>query len=306
MINIVLMYKKLVIFKNQIIMSRTLIFNLTFVVILFIIKIGMSTKTTRKPITINLTTNEQNIVGVRFNFNEIIVTNFIPNLSPSIDKKLKKILDSDHLFDNWLALTKPAEIYIPLNGTNKIDSRLRNLIKMKNFVFKNKRGEKMNLTSDILDSIKLWLEEESSCQMEYIWHELEPSFWPRWIKKGLCVSLTSCSWPPGMSCKAKKTKNLDLLQFRCEEDPKKIKYDADERAMQQLRLTRQKRQYKIYNRKRGVFQGRSNNSRRVVTKREKEVRTKMLIFSLREYMNGFYCKWVKTLYYVNELCSCSC
>nr|ACO06227.1 noggin-like protein 2 [Schmidtea mediterranea] len=257
-----------------------------------------------KPIENETESSNVIIVPVRNSYQLPRTNKFYPNVTQNIAKTLRQILDQEQLFDDWISSRIPKQIYIPFNGTKQVDVRIQFLVKMKNYTFKDRKGNKLYLSPNVVDSFRRWLEQESSCPMDYIWTELDPSFWPRWVKKGICVSVVSCSWPPGMNCKSKHKKKLTLLQWNCEIDPDKSKYKADTMQMRSIKRIRVKRQNKLH--KRRNTSSKRRGVRKVMTSKSKELKNKKRILKLREHIDDFYCKWKKVTYQVIEFCSCYC
>ncbi|VEL09201.1 unnamed protein product, partial [Protopolystoma xenopodis] len=59
----------------------------------------------------------------------------------------------------------------------------------------------------------------TSCPVHYIWRDLGPEFWPRWVKWGRCLytdrPAVSCSLPPGMTCQPARFVQVPLLRYIC-------------------------------------------------------------------------------------------
>ncbi len=60
----------------------------------------------------------------------------------------------------------------------------------------------------------LWL--YTQCPVIYRWKDLGSRYWPRWIKQGHCTANQSCSFPPGMSCRASEEREVVLLRWHCQ------------------------------------------------------------------------------------------
>lgn len=76
---------------------------------------------------------------------------------------------------------------------------------------KTKLGRKQNRKFQRL----LW--QYTYCPVLYFWRDLGVRFWPRWIKEGRCSRRRSCSVPPGMNCKPKKSVSKTLLRWHCQD-----------------------------------------------------------------------------------------
>ena len=100
--------------------------------------------------------------------------------------------------------------------------------------------------------VKAWLVRRATCPVRFVWADLGPYFWPRWLRRGECGvepsgdaedredrdqdNMTededdedegaaaggaprnvthSCSWPPGMKCVPGLTRTLHILRWHC-------------------------------------------------------------------------------------------
>lgn len=81
--------------------------------------------------------------------------------------------------------------------------------------FRMKVGKKMRRKFKQL----LWA--YTYCPVAYRWKDLGLRFWPRWIKEGSCLTLGSCSFPSGMSCKPHKFVRKTVLRWHCQDWTKK-------------------------------------------------------------------------------------
>lgn len=55
------------------------------------------------------------------------------------------------------------------------------------------------------------------CPVAHRWKDLGLRFWPRWVKEGSCLTLGSCSFPSGMSCKPHRFARKTLLRWHCQD-----------------------------------------------------------------------------------------
>ena len=60
----------------------------------------------------------------------------------------------------------------------------------------------------------LWL--YTQCPVIYRWKDLGSRYWPRWIKQGRCHANQSCSFPPGMTCRASEEREVVILRWHCQ------------------------------------------------------------------------------------------
>ncbi|CAH8673741.1 unnamed protein product [Schistosoma rodhaini] len=151
--------------------------------------------------------------------------------SSTIDsiRKLRRILGSD-LQNDWMSIESPLNSQSSsIKSTRstlspnipKPDNYLLNIVDELNFtVFRPVNNDGLiypnKMTMDQVNIMKTWLLQRATCAMEYIWEDLGPLFWPRWIKRGVCVNTHSCSWPPGMHCRSSGSRSLKLLRWKYE------------------------------------------------------------------------------------------
>ncbi|XP_075225570.1 noggin-like isoform X2 [Lycorma delicatula] len=73
------------------------------------------------------------------------------------------------------------------------------------------------LPSEYRELVKTWLIRRATCPIRFVWDNLGPYFWPKWIRRGECIrgNSSSCSWPPGMTCVPGGARNLHVLRWHC-------------------------------------------------------------------------------------------
>ncbi|XP_066991007.1 noggin-2-like [Anabrus simplex] len=77
------------------------------------------------------------------------------------------------------------------------------------------------LTAEHRAAVREWLVQRVTCPVHYVWEDLGPYFWPRWVRRGQCGDehrgndTLSCSWPPGMHCAPGTAKTLNILRWHC-------------------------------------------------------------------------------------------
>ncbi|KAK4468651.1 hypothetical protein MN116_007836 [Schistosoma mekongi] len=159
-----------------------------------------------------------------------VVNHLHPDVSPHKAKKLRKIL-SGSLDKEWTSETPPRVlrqrgISGALNLMNdqeshssSLDAKLLKEIRELNFTFRNSYGVHFTLTEEQIQPYRYWLIERATCEMDFIWEDLGPLFWPRWIRRGVCLNRPghSCSWPSGMKCRPSGSRALQLLHWKCED-----------------------------------------------------------------------------------------
>ncbi|PNF18084.1 hypothetical protein B7P43_G03314 [Cryptotermes secundus] len=138
-------------------------------------------------------------------------------------------------FDSrWMRRTPPSHTYIQDGGAVDAEDRatVRALHEM--------AGEELQLPADLVPpeyraAVIAWLVRRATCPIRYVWGDLGPYFWPRWVRRGECVHdagadatnegrnssrsgvtrPTPCSWPPGMFCVPGVARNLQILRWHC-------------------------------------------------------------------------------------------
>lgn len=101
-------------------------------------------------------------------------------------------------------------------------------------------GKELHLPDDLVPpeyraAVTSWLVRRATCPIRYVWDDLGPYFWPRWVRRGECLQETgtkgrsegrnstlsdvkhtaACSWPPGMMCVPGVARNLQILRWHC-------------------------------------------------------------------------------------------
>ncbi|CAH8865195.1 unnamed protein product [Trichobilharzia szidati] len=164
-----------------------------------------------------------------------VVNHLHPDVSPHKAKKLRKIL-SGSLDKDWTSETPPRVLrqrglsgsVMSNDNANKnnidenyssLDTKLLKEIKELNFTFRNSYGVYFTLSEEQIQPYRYWLLERATCEMDFIWEDLGPLFWPRWIRRGVCLNRPghSCSWPSGMKCRPSGSRALQLLHWKCED-----------------------------------------------------------------------------------------
>ncbi|CAH8669685.1 unnamed protein product [Heterobilharzia americana] len=149
-----------------------------------------------------------------------------PSSTAASIRKLRRILGAD-LQSDWMSIeTPPNSLSSSIKSTRstlspnipKPDNHLVTAVEELNFtVFRSVNDDGLiypiKMTIDQVNIMKMWLLQRATCGMEYIWEDLGPLFWPRWIRRGVCVNTHSCSWPPGMRCRSSGSRALKLLRW---------------------------------------------------------------------------------------------
>lgn len=139
------------------------------------------------------------------------------NLQPSrLLSKLGKDFDVE-----WMALEKPnnneASAFIVFDNHQTMDALLQQGILQ---YFNGTMGQSGNPQGMpdpwTISAMTEFLTKLSSCPVKFIWEDKGLLFWPRWVRKGVCVKTSSgCSWPPGMQCSPSLSTGIHLLRWQC-------------------------------------------------------------------------------------------
>ncbi|VDP89583.1 unnamed protein product [Echinostoma caproni] len=159
-----------------------------------------------------------------------VINHLTPDVSPYKVRKLRKIL-AGSLDREWTSETAPRVLrqrgvagtggLAPDGSTaaSPVDVKLINEAYNLNFTLRHDSGEAFTLSEPQIKLFRAWLIEKATCEMEFIWEDLGSLFWPRWIRRGVCLNKPgqSCSWPPGMKCQPSGSRALRLLHWKCED-----------------------------------------------------------------------------------------
>lgn len=188
------------------------------------------------------------------------------------DLKLKRLIKKlgDDFNDNWMSIERPIHADrndIVTISNSEIDDNLLKDYEALNMTLTDANNVISNVSEKTINLFKRWLLLHGTCTVRFEWTDIGSLFWPRWIKKGICDTEVSCSWPPGMNCVATEREILRILRWNCRNRKRK----------------RRKRR-----------RNRLNNDIKVNRKRR------------RERYGGMRCRWTKIPYTVNNKCVCSC
>ncbi|CAG5135926.1 unnamed protein product, partial [Candidula unifasciata] len=182
------------------------------------------------------------------------IKKFTPRKRHLKPKKLLKRLGSD--FDSfWMSVDLPDDL-LETHVKQKLDTSLQEQLHTLNLTslehtlhakFSSENGSRgdgsssgtgnknggSDMTSDVLEVVKSWLMQKSSCPVYYRWEDLGLLYWPRWVRIGMCSikdtplfklgsetaskipKFSPCSWPPGMHCVPAKARRLKILRWQC-------------------------------------------------------------------------------------------
>ena len=147
-------------------------------------------------------------------------------------QKLKRRLGGQYDPD-YMSVRKPREHVFNPNGTvelpykrNKkghlmavapIPKHIRK-INLKYITLPNGQKVRTNIGKKSRKKVNRFLWAYTYCPVLHKWKDLGSRFWPRWIREGQCnFRETSCSFPPGMHCKASRFINKTILRWHCKD-----------------------------------------------------------------------------------------
>ncbi|GAB6027069.1 hypothetical protein CHUAL_013795 [Chamberlinius hualienensis] len=181
-------------------------------------------------------------------------------------KLLMKTIGED--FDSsWMSIEKPKHLTEEdLNET--ISQELIDEVKNLNLshVIASTNSDIQELDKLVIEKFERWLLIKASCPVRYIWEDVGPLFWPRWMKRGECINSNereACSWPSGMHCVPSESITVHLLRWHC----------------------------------------RPKSTSSIVNIRPK-LRHQSAVHRLNR--KNLLCKWLKVPYPVTSQCNCSC
>nr|CAG4641552.1 EOG090X037N [Eurycercus lamellatus] len=155
-----------------------------------------------------------------------------------IDAAALRLRLKDHFDGRFMSIGQPKEAILYPNGTAEYPVRYNNnnnlsasSSKKANSNNNDNLRSKWNLGSlQLPDGTRvrtrlsrkvrkklekfLWL--YTQCPVIYRWKDLGSRYWPRWIKQGRCHANQSCSFPPGMSCRASEEREVVILRWHCQ------------------------------------------------------------------------------------------
>nr|ACO06233.1 noggin-like protein 8 [Schmidtea mediterranea] len=234
------------------------------------------------------------------NIDQTVLNNLRPKMSSKNLKRLKRLLHEKR-DTAWTSIDPPKTL--KERGDNyrdMVESKLSVAADALNLTFHDGTGTQYVLPEHVLRMFRNWLLKKATCVMDYIWEDLGPLFWPQWIRRGICVNnlAQSCSWPPGMKCRASGSRALHILYWACEEDVNLREFNRrkqrESRERNKRRWTKTRRRRRYPNEK--TFNNQENRNKRI----------KRLIKMTSLASNGYYCKWDVHKYLINDKCSCSC
>ncbi|TGZ68998.1 hypothetical protein CRM22_003970 [Opisthorchis felineus] len=229
-----------------------------------------------------------------------------PSSNAESTRKLRKILGSD-LQSQWMSVEPPpkdsertSRSVVTMSMPQQDDRLLKAVGELNFTVLRSSPGTDMvvpvEMTHDQIELVKAWLVQRASCRLDYVWEDLGPLFWPRWIRRGICMNTMACSWPPGMLCRPSGSRQLKLLRWVCKNDSNPTDDDPQKRR----RRHEYPFYYKRYKREGPLLR------RRIPREERRSRRVRRLIRKLSLTANGYYCEWSRHEYVVSDQCACGC
>lgn len=198
---------------------------------------------------------------------------FSPSRKHMKKKRLITLLGKNFNSD-YMSVERPtseADAIIDNDSQNN-DIKLLSDARQLNFSFIDEDGVSLDLDQMTLDALHHWLVRKSVCRVQYTWEDIGALFWPRWVKRGMCVTDQPCSWPPGMHCVPAESRTIFILRWHC--------------------TRKKKNRFKnILNRARRGMKSRTHKRRR---RRPRKWKGKMK------------CNWLRVPYPLTDECFCSC
>lgn len=142
---------------------------------------------------------------------------------------LQRIL-AGHFDPKFMAVHRPKESLLHPNGSLQPGFRLKKgrlvparpmprelqRIRLKSVDFPGGIKLRLNMGRRMRRKMRQLLWTYTYCPLVYRWKDLGLRFWPRWIREGRCYkSRRSCSFPPGMTCREKRSTEKTLLRWHC-------------------------------------------------------------------------------------------
>uniref|UniRef100_A0A1B6D1N5 Noggin n=1 Tax=Clastoptera arizonana TaxID=38151 RepID=A0A1B6D1N5_9HEMI len=188
---------------------------------------------------------------------------------PTLLNLLGQDFDSHWMKSCHLQDTKDAEV----ESDRKTVRALRALVNSSSSGKADQLQLPEGLPAEYRELVKNWLVKRATCPIRFVWDDLGPYFWPRWLRRGECAGNSTCSWPPGMSCVPGGARHLQVLRWHC-------------------RVRKN--------------QGRKKKSQNNVWGMTTDKKSQEEANSRRKKRRKYRCLWIKVPYPVPEDCVCAC
>ena len=123
-----------------------------------------------------------------------------------------------------MSVGKPKEAILYPNGTIEYPVRYHNNLPKHNrskwnlgsLVLPDGTKVRKQLARKVRKKLEKFLWLYTQCPVIYRWKDLGSRYWPRWVKQGRCLTNQSCSFPPGMRCRAAEERDVVILRWHCQ------------------------------------------------------------------------------------------
>ena len=134
------------------------------------------------------------------------------------------MLYADHFDGRFMSVGKPKEAILYPNGTIEYPVRYHNNLPRHNrskwnlgsLVLPDGTKVRKQLARKVRKKLEKFLWLYTQCPVIYRWKDLGSRYWPRWVKQGRCLANQSCSFPPGMRCRAAEERDVVILRWHCQ------------------------------------------------------------------------------------------
>ncbi|KAK4026818.1 noggin-2 [Daphnia magna] len=146
-----------------------------------------------------------------------------------IDAAALRLRLKDHFDGRFMSIGQPKEAILYPNGTAEYPVRYNNNLSpsRRNVPGRSKwnlgslqlpDGSRVRtrLSRKVRKKLEKFLWLYTQCPVIYRWKDLGSRYWPRWIKQGRCHANQSCSFPPGMTCRASEEREVVILRWHCQ------------------------------------------------------------------------------------------
>ncbi|XP_064615001.1 noggin-2-like [Liolophura sinensis] len=146
------------------------------------------------------------------------IANMADDLPPKKRMKKKKLLKrlGEYFDPEWMSVNQPEDALHRVASVNlSADSNLVREMSKVNLTLTHANGSVMSVDAGLMEAVRSWLIHRASCPIHYVWVDQGERWWPRWLRTGVCVDDTPCSWPPGMHCVPAENTVIHLLRWHC-------------------------------------------------------------------------------------------
>lgn len=232
------------------------------------------------------------------------IANMADDLPPKKRMKKKKLFKrlGDYYDPEWMSVNQPEEALHQVAAVNlSADSNLVREMSKVNLTLTHPNGSVVSVDAGLVEAVQGWLINRASCPIHYVWVDQGERWWPRWLRTGVCVDDTPCSWPPGMHCVPAENTVIHLLWWHCKIRKsykkawkKRIRLGADDQTIGTRNYLKLKREGTKVERDQSRNSQSDDFMRLVESRRPKFQKAKRK------------CKWIRVPYPVTSACFCTC